>query len=190
VTSEGKIRYLGLSEASAQTLRRACKVHHIAAHQIEYSPFALDFEADVIPVARELGIATVAYSPIGRGFLTGQIKKPEDLPIFHQNVPRFAADNFPKIMTLVSKFEEVAKAHGKSPAQICLAWLLAQGDDIVPIPGTRGQKYLDENTSAGEIKLSSEDLKALREAADATKLSGTRYPEVWSKELMGETPEL
>lgn len=165
-------------------------MHQIAAHQIEYNPFTLEFEPEVIPVARELGVATIAYSPIGRGFLTGQIKTLDDLAMFHKSVPKYSADNFPKIMDLVSKFQEVATAHGKSPAQISLAWLLAQGDDIIPIPGTRGQKYLDENTSAAEVKLSDAELKALREAADATVLSGSRYPEVWAKELMGDTPEL
>lgn len=181
-----------MSEVSAATLRRACKVHPIAAHQIEYNPFTLEVESDVLPAARELGVTTVAYSPIGRGFLTGQIKSLDDLPEmgFHRNTPKYSRENFAKIMTLVSKFEEVAKAHGKSPAQISIAWLLAQGDDIIPIPGTRGKKYLDENTSASEIKLSDEEVKALREAADATVLPGARYPEAWAGVLDGNTPEL
>jgi aryl-alcohol dehydrogenase-like predicted oxidoreductase len=141
-------------------------------------------------VARELGVATVAYSPIGRGFLTGQIKKLEDLNMFLKNTPKYSPENFPKIMELVKKFEEVAKAHKKTPSQISLAWLLAQGEDVIPIPGTRGQKYLDENTAASEIKLSDEELRVLRKAADATVLDGSRYPEMWANVLMGETPEL
>lgn len=146
----------------------------------------------MLPASRELGVTTVAYSPIGRGFLTGQIRSLDDLPEmgFHRNTPKYSAENFPKIMTLVGKFEEVAKAHGKSPAQISLAWLLAQGDDIIPIPGTRGQKYLDENTAAADIKLSEKEVKVLREAADATVLPGARYPEMWAGVLDGNTPEL
>lgn len=177
---------------SAKTLRRACKIHQIAAVQLEYSPFTLECESEILPVARDLGVATVAYSPIGRGFLTGQIKSLDDLPEmgFHRNTPKYSEQNFPKIMELVSKFEEVAKAHDKSPAQICLAWLLAQGDDVIPIPGTRGAKYLNENTSAANIKLSDEEITGVREAADATVLPGTRYPEIWASVLLGDTPEL
>lgn len=167
-------------------------MHPIAAHQIEYNPFTLEVEPEILPASRELGVTTVAYSPIGRGFLTGQIKSLDDLPEigFHRATPKYSKENFPKLMNLVSKFEEVAKAHGKSPAQISIAWLLSQGDDIIPIPGTRGKKYLDENTSAAEIKLTDQEIKTLREAADATVLPGARYPEMWADALIGDTPEL
>ncbi|ETN44937.1 uncharacterized protein HMPREF1541_09812 [Cyphellophora europaea CBS 101466] len=191
--NEGKITHLGLSEVSATTLRRANAVHQIAAHQIEYNPFTLEPEADVIATARALGIATVAYSPMGRGFLTGQIKSLDDLPAmgFHRLTPKYNdPENFQRIMALVRKFEEVGRKHGKSPAQVCLAWLLRQGEDIVPIPGTRGVKYLEENTAAAELVLSDEEVRALREAADATVLPGLRYPAAWAEALNGDTPEL
>ena len=188
--SEGKIKHIGLSEASASTLRRASAIHPITAHQIEYSPFTLLPTEDLLPVHRELGIATVAYSPIGRGFLTGQIKSLDDLPEtdFRRAVPRNAGENWTKIQDLISKFEEVAKAHGATPAQVGLTWLVAQGEDIFPIPGTNKEKYLEENTKAAELKLSKEEIELLRAAAEATKLDGDRYPAIMA--FSGDTPPL
>lgn len=177
--SQGKIRHLGLSEVSPSTLRRACAVHQIAAVQVEYNPFVLEIESnDLLRTSRELGVATVAYSPVGRGFLTGQIKSLDDLPDndFRKISPKYTPENFAKIMDLVHKFEAVAKNHGVSPAQVSIAWLMAQGEDIIPIPGTRTIKYLDQNTSAGSLKLKEAEVKALREAADATEVPGDRYP--------------
>jgi len=172
---------LGLSEVSASTLRRACAVHHIAALQVEYSPFCLDIESpttDLLRTCRELGVAVVAYSPVGRGFLTGQIKSVFDLPEndFRRVTPKYAPENFPKIMALTAQFEKIAKERGKTSAQICIAWLLAQGDDIIPIPGTRTIKYLDDNTNAAKIELTAEEVKELREAAENAEIHGDRYP--------------
>ncbi|KAK3385892.1 NADP-dependent oxidoreductase domain-containing protein [Podospora didyma] len=181
--NEGKIKYLGLSEVSAATIRRAHAVHPIAAYQVEYSPFCLDIEkpeTNVLETCRELGITVVAYSPIGRGLLTGQIKSYDDLPeddFFRRHTPKYSRENFPKILELVTKFDAVAKVHNATAAQVCLAWLLAQGDDIIPIPGTRTIKYLDENAGALKTQLTPEEVKELRRAAEETDIPGTRYPE-------------
>lgn len=179
--SEGKIRYLGLSEVSAATLRRAHAVHPISAYQIEYSPFSLEIESEklgVLATCRELGIAVIAYSPIGRGLLTGQVKSYADLEAgdFRKMIPRFSAENFPKIMALADKFRAVADRHGCNTSQVCLAWVLAQGDDIIPIPGTKTPKYLDMNHEAAHIVLTAEELSELRRAAEETEVPGDRYP--------------
>ncbi|KAL1839750.1 hypothetical protein VTK73DRAFT_3931 [Phialemonium thermophilum] len=176
---EGKIRYLGLSEVSADTIRRAHAVHPITAVQVEYSLFTLDIEkARVLQTCRELGIAVVAYSPVGRGLLTGQVRSYDDLGPndWRRHVPKYAAENFPKILALVDKINRVAQAHGCTNAQVCLAWLLAQGDDVFPIPGTRTPSHLDENVQAASIKLTDDEVRELRRYAEETELIGDRYP--------------
>ena len=180
LVKEGKIRYLGLSEASPDTLRRATKVHPITALQTEYSLWTRDPESNgVLSTCRELGIGFVAYSPLGRGFLTGQFKRFEDLAPddYRRNSPRFQGANFQKNLDLVRKVEEIAKEKGCTPSQLALAWVMALGNDIVPIPGTKRRKYLEENAAASEIKLSHEDLARLDEVFPQHAASGDRYPE-------------
>ena len=179
LVKEGKVRYLGLSEASAKTLRRAMKVHPIAALQTEYSLWTRDPEDEILAVTRELGIAFVAYSPLGRGFLTGQIKRFEDFAPddYRRNSPRFQGENFQKNLDLVERVEAIAKEKACSPGQLALAWLLAQGQDIIPIPGTKRRKYLEENAGALNIKLSQRDLKRIDEVAPHGAAAGQRYPE-------------
>src|ERR1700752_1953992 len=176
---EGKIRYIGLSEASVQTLRRAEKVHPIAALQTEYSLWTRDPENGVLATCRELGIGFVAYSPLGRGFLTGQFRRFEDLPAddYRRFSPRFQGENFQRNLDLVTKVEEIAKEKGCKPSQLALAWVLAQGNDIVPIPGTKRRKYLEENAAAVEIRLSQEDLARLDEVFPKDAAAGQRYPQ-------------
>jgi aryl-alcohol dehydrogenase-like predicted oxidoreductase len=176
---EGKVRYLGLSEASPQTLRRAAKVHPITALQTEYSLWTRDPEDEVLPTCRELGIGFVAYSPLGRGFLTGRFKSFEDLPAddYRRNSPRFQGENFQKNLDLVRRVEEMAKQKGCKPSQLALAWVLAQGDDIVPIPGTKRRKYLEENVGAINIQLTPEDLRRIDEVFPRDATAGARYPE-------------
>lgn len=181
LNSEGKIRHLGLSEVSASTIRRAHAVHPIAAVQVEYSLFCLDIESpqyDVLKTCRELGITVVAYSPVGRGLLTGQIKSFDDLPEhdFRRLTPKYSRENFPTILKLVAEVDAIAKVHNCTPAQVCLAWLLAQGEEVIPIPGTRTIEYLEENTAAVDVRLTGEEIKKLRAAAEATELPGDRYP--------------
>ena len=175
----GKVRYLGLSEASAATIRRAHKVYPIAALQTEYSLWTRDPEDEILATTRELGIAFVAYSPLGRGFLTGQIKRFEDFAPddYRRNSPRFQGENFQKNLDLVARVEAIAKEKGCTPGQLALAWLLAQGQDIIPIPGTKRRKYLEENAGALNIKLSQRDLKRIDELAPHGAASGPRYPE-------------
>ena len=175
----GKVRYLGLSEASAATIRRANAVHPIAALQSEYSLWTRDPEDEVLQATRELGIALVAYSPLGRGFLTGQLRKFEDLEAgdYRRNSPRFQGENFQKNIDLVSRVESIAKEKNCTPGQLALAWLLAQGKDIIPIPGTKRRKYLEENAGALSVKLSPEDLRRIDEVAPKGAASGQRYPE-------------
>ena len=177
---EGKVRYLGLSEASPDTLRRAMKVHPITALQTEYSLWTRDPESNgVLSTCRELGIGFVAYSPLGRGFLTGQFKRFEDLAPddYRRNSPRFQGANFQKNLDLVSKVAEISKEKGCKPSQLALAWVMALGNDIVPIPGTKRRKYLEENAAASEIRLSQEDLARLDEVFPKDAASGDRYPE-------------
>jgi aryl-alcohol dehydrogenase-like predicted oxidoreductase len=175
----GKVRYLGLSEASAATIRRANAVHPIAALQSEYSLWTRDLEDEVLQTTRELGIALVAYSPLGRGFLTGQIRKFEDLEAddYRRNSPRFQGENFQKNIDLVARVEAIAKEKNCTPGQLALAWLLAQGKDIIPIPGTKRRKYLEENAGALGVKLSANDLKRIDDAAPKGAASGPRYPQ-------------
>jgi aryl-alcohol dehydrogenase-like predicted oxidoreductase len=180
LVKQGKIRYLGLSEASPNTLRRAAKVHPIAALQTEYSLWTRDPENNgVLAACRELGIGFVAYSPLGRGFLTGQFRKFEDLPAddYRRNSPRFQGENFQKNLDLVRRVEDIAREKGCHPSQLALAWVLAQGADIVPIPGTKRRKYLEENVAALNVKLAPEDLRRIDEVFPPEAAAGGRYPE-------------
>lgn len=179
--SEGKIKYLGLSECSAATLRRAHAVHPISAYQVEYSPFALDIESkttDVLNTCRELGITVIAYSPIGRGILSGQIQSPADLPEgdFRLMLPKYSQENFPKILELVKGLKGIAEAHNSTTAQVALAWVLAQGSDIIPIPGTKSTARMDENAAASQLKLSDKEVQQVRELIKRTEVIGDRYP--------------
>ncbi|MFY9904316.1 MAG: aldo/keto reductase [Terriglobales bacterium] len=175
----GKIRHIGLSEAAVGTLRRAIKIHAIAALQTEYSLWTRDPEDEILAACRELGIGFVAYSPLSRGFLTGQLKTFEDLAEddYRRFSPRFQGENFQKNLDLVKEVEEMAREKKCKPSQLALAWALAQGDDIVPIPGTKRRKYLEENAGAVDVKLTSEDLRRLREVFPAGVAAGLRYPE-------------
>ena len=176
---EGKIRFLGLSEAAPRTIRAAHATHPITAVQTELSLWSRDSEADVLPTVRELGIGYVAYSPLGRGFLTGQITSPNDFPEddFRRFHPRFTGENFEKNMQLVREVEAIAGEKGCTTAQLALAWVLAQGNDIVPIPGTKRRRYLDENIDALDVKLSDEDLRRLDEILPPGAAAGERYHE-------------
>ncbi|MDT7604833.1 MAG: hypothetical protein QOF61_2830 [Acidobacteriota bacterium] len=179
LVEEGKVRHLGLSEAAPETIRRAHAVHTIAALQTEYSLWTRDVEAEILPTCRELGIGFVAYSPLGRGFLTGQFKRPEDIPEgdYRRNAPRFQGENFEHNIRLVERVTEIAAAKGASPAQVALAWVLAQGEDVVPIPGTKRRKYLEENARAAEIDLTRDELRRINEIARPGVAAGARYPE-------------
>lgn len=175
---QGKVRYLGLSEAGPDTIRRAHAVHPISALQTEYSLWSRDPEDDILPLCRELSIGFVAYSPLGRGFLTGRFKTPEDLPAddYRRHSPRFQGENFRKNLDLVRRIEDLARAKGGTPSQLALAWLLAQGEDIVPIPGTKQRKYLEENAGALRITLTRADLASIEAMAPKGVASGSRYP--------------
>ncbi|KAL9084760.1 MAG: hypothetical protein Q9159_005045 [Coniocarpon cinnabarinum] len=191
--NEGKFKYLGLSECSADTLRRAHKVHPISAVQIEYSPFSLDIEnpqIDVLRTARELGIAVVAYSPVGRGMVTGTIKSRADIPEgdFRLMAPRFSEENFANNLKLVEKIHALAQKKGVTPSQLTLAWLLAQGDDVIPIPGTTQIDRLHENLNALKIKLTKEEEREIRQACENAEIKGERYPNTAG--LFGSTPPL
>ena len=177
LVKEGKVRYLGLSEASPATIRRAHKVHPITALQTEYSLWERHVEGEILPTVRELGIGFVPYSPLGRGFLTGSIKKFDDLAAddWRRNNPRFQGENFARNLDLVAKVEELARAKGCTPAELALAWLLAQGPDVVPIPGSTRAERVEENAGAIHVRLSREDLAALD--AIAPSVAGERYPE-------------
>lgn len=180
LVEEGKIRHIGLSEASAETLRKASAVHPITALQSEYSLWTRDPEENgVLAACRELGIGLVPYSPLGRGFLSGQIKKFEDLAEddYRRNSPRFQGENFDKNLQLVRKVEDIANKKGVTASQLALAWVLAQGQDIVPIPGTKRRKYLEQNAAAAEIILSQEELAELGDIFPPNAASGARYPE-------------
>ena len=175
----GKVRYLGLSEASPKTIRRAHKVHAISALQTEYSLWTRDPEDEIIPTCRELGIGFVPYSPLGRGFLTGQFKRFEDLAPedWRRQSPRFQGDNFQKNLELVSRIEEIANEKGCTPAQLALAWVLVQGHDVVPIPGTRRRANLEQNLAAIHVNLKREDLVRIDQVVPVGAAAGMRYPE-------------
>ncbi len=182
---EGKVRYLGLSEAGAETIRRAHAVHPITALQSEYSLWTRDPEAEVLGVCRELGIGFVPYSPLGRGFLTGKIQKPEDIPQddYRRTTPRFQGENFERNLDIVKRVEEFSREKRCTPAQLALAWVLAQGDFIVPIPGTKRRKYLQENIGALDVDLTSDDLDRIDKVAPKDAFAGSRYPEAMMKLL-------
>ena len=175
LVSEGKVRHLGMSEASAETLRRAHAVHPITALQTEYSLWTRDVEAEILPTCRELGIGFVAYSPLGRGFLSGRFKTPEDLDAddFRRHGPRFQGEALEQNQRLASKVEELAAAKGCTAGQLALAWVLAQGEDIVPIPGTKRRRYLEENLAAAQVELSADDLARID--AELPAAAGDRY---------------
>ncbi|HST55053.1 MAG TPA: aldo/keto reductase [Solirubrobacteraceae bacterium] len=177
LVSAGKVRHLGLSEASPETIRRAHAIHPIAALQTEYSLWTRDPEDQILDTVRELGIGFVAYSPLGRGFLSGQYKRPEDLPEddFRRHSPRFQGENFQRNLELVQRVEQIASAKGVTAGQLALAWVLHQGEDIVPIPGTKRRAYLDENVVAAEITLSEDELARIDEAAPVGAAAGPRY---------------
>ncbi len=179
----GKVKHLGLSEASPATIRRAHKIHAISALQTEYSLWSRDPEGELLQTVRELGIGFVPYSPLGRGFLAGAITKPEDLAAddWRHNNPRFQGDNFAKNLKLVEQVKQLATAKSCTPSQLALAWVLAQGEDIVPIPGTKRRKYLDENIGALDVTLTSDDLAAIDRIMPPGAVAGTRYPEAGLK---------
>jgi aryl-alcohol dehydrogenase-like predicted oxidoreductase len=179
LVKEGKIRHIGLSEASAATLRRAVKEHPIAALQTEYSLWTRDPEEEMLATCRELGVGFVAYSPLGRGFLTGQLQRFEDLAAddYRRFSPRFQGENFQKNLNLVKEVEEMAREKKCQPSQLALAWVLAQGDEVVPIPGTKRRKYLEENAAAVNLNLTSDDLRQLGEVFPSGAAAGLRYPE-------------
>jgi aryl-alcohol dehydrogenase-like predicted oxidoreductase len=179
LVTAGKVRHLGMSEAAPATIRRANTVHPITALQSEYSLWSRDVEAEILPTCRELGIGFVPYSPLGRGFLTGRFRGFEDLPAddFRRSQPRFQGANFQKNLDLVSHIERAAKQKQCTPSQLALAWLLAQGDDLVPIPGTKRVKYLEENVGALDVKLTKEDLRRIDEIAPQGVAAGNRYPD-------------
>ena len=179
LVEQGKVRYLGLSEAGPATIRRAHRVHPITALQSEYSLWSRDVEDEVLDVCRELGIGFVAYSPLGRGFLTGRFKTFDDLPEddYRRNHPRFQGENFQKNLDLVKRVEEIAAEKGCTPAQLALAWVLAQGEDIVPIPGTKRRQYLEENIGALDVRLTEDDLRRIEAVFPKGATAGARYPE-------------
>jgi len=192
----GKIRNIGLSECSASTLRRAHAVHPIAALQVEYSPFTLDIEfpeVGLLETARELGVTIVAYSPLGRGLLTGQITSPDQFSDddFRKMIPRYSKENFPRILALVDGLKQVGEAHGATSGQVTLAWLLAQGHDVIPIPGTTKIKYLKENVGGASLSLCTDEIAAVRRMAENAELANTqRYPPGMQEQLYADTPEL
>jgi len=184
---EGKVRFLGLSEAAPATIRRGNEEHPISALQTEYSLWSRDPEDEVLPLCRELGVGFVAYSPLGRGFLTGRFRTFEDLPEddYRHNQPRFQGENFQRNLDLVQKVEEIARQKGCSPAQLALAWLLAQGKDVVPIPGTKQRRYLEENIGALDVQLTASDLQEIEEVAPKGVAAGERYHEAGMRTING-----
>ena len=185
LVEEGKIRFIGMSEASAKTIRRANKVHQVTALQSEYSLWTRDVEKEILPTCRELGIGFVPFSPLGRGFLTGQIKDNSrfDEKDFRKDNPRFIGENFKKNLEFISRVEKMASEKGCTPAQLALAWVLAQGNDIVPIPGTKRRKYLEENIAALDIKLTADELSRINEIAPPGIAAGERYNEEMMKAI-------
>jgi aryl-alcohol dehydrogenase-like predicted oxidoreductase len=184
---QGKVRFLGLSEAAPETIRRATREYPIAALQTEYSLWTRDPEDEILPLCRELGIGFVAYSPLGRGFLTGRFRKFEDLPEddYRRNSPRFQGENFQRNLDLVERVEELARRKKCTPAQLALAWLLAQGEDIVPIPGTKQRRYLEQNVAALGVDLTAGDLEEIDEVAPKGAAAGGRYPEAGMRTVNG-----
>jgi aryl-alcohol dehydrogenase-like predicted oxidoreductase len=187
LVGEGKVRFLGLSEAAPATIRRAQREYSIAALQTEYSLWTRDPEDEILPLCRELGIGFVAYSPLGRGFLTGRFRTFEDLPEddYRRNSPRFQGENFQRNLDLVSRVEEIARRKNCTPAQLALAWLLAQGDDIVPIPGTKQRRYLEQNVAALDVELTRGDLGEIEELAPKGVAAGERYHEAGMRTVNG-----
>jgi aryl-alcohol dehydrogenase-like predicted oxidoreductase len=184
---QGKVRFLGLSEAAPETIRRANREYAIAALQTEYSLWTRDPEDEILPLCRELGIGFVAYSPLGRGFLTGRFRKFDDLPEddYRRNSPRFQGENFQRNLDLVERVEELARRKKCTPAQLALAWLLAQGDDVVPIPGTKQRRYLEQNVAALGVDLTAGDLEEIDEVAPKGVAAGGRYPEAGMRTVNG-----
>lgn len=185
LVEEGKVRFIGLSEAGADTLRRGHKVHPITALQSEYSLWTRDPEDEMLSNCRDLGVGFVAYSPLGRGFLTGRFKRFEDLPAddYRRNSPRFQGENFQKNLELVKRIEQIAREKDCTPAQLVLAWVLAQGEDIVPIPGTKKRKYLEENIGALDVELTATDLDRIEEVFPRHAAAGARYPEAMMRRV-------
>jgi aryl-alcohol dehydrogenase-like predicted oxidoreductase len=185
LVTEGKVRYIGLSEASAETIRRGHAVHPITAVQSEWSLWSRDIEERVVPALRELGIGIVAYSPLGRGFLTGEIKSPEDLAPddFRRHNPRFQGENFERNLLLVEAVQKMAAAKNITPAQLALAWVMSRGNDVVPIPGTKRRKYLEDNAGAADVQLTTEHLKTLDAFFSEHTPAGDRYPDMRSVEI-------
>ncbi|KIK64240.1 hypothetical protein GYMLUDRAFT_40526 [Collybiopsis luxurians FD-317 M1] len=195
LVKEGKVKYLGLSECSADDLRRAHAVHPIAALQIEYSPLVLDIESDttnLLKTARELGVTIVAYSPLARGLITGQYKSPDDFEKddFRRTIPKYQTENFPKILNVVEKLKAVGEKHNATAGQVTLAWILAQGDDFVVIPGTKKIKYVNENMGAADVNLSSDEIAAVRKIAEESDIPGTRYSAAGMQIVLANTPPL
>lgn len=182
LVQQGKVRYIGISEAAPATIRRAASVHPISALQSEYSLWSRDPEDEILPTVRELGIGFVAYSPLGRGFLSGNITSPDDFAAddYRRNAPRFQGENFDKNLQLVARVKEIAAEKGVIPGQLAIAWLLAQGDDIVPIPGTKRRTYLEENVAAVDITLTQAELERINEVAPKNIAAGDRYADMSS----------
>lgn len=183
LVAKGVVRYIGLSEASVASIQKAAAVHLITALQIEYSLWTRDIEAEVLPTLRELGIGLVAYSPLSRGFLSGQFKKPEDITDNRKNMPRFQGENFNKNVELVEKIKTLADQKGCTPSQLAIAWVLAQGEDIITIPGTKRVRYLEENIASENVQLTKEDLQSIEAIMPAGIAAGSRYPEMFMKAL-------
>jgi len=197
LVKEGKVKYLGLSEAPPNTIRRALTVHPISALQVEFSPFALTLEqpGGALEVARQFGITVVGFSPTGRGLATGRYKSPDDFGEndLRRRLPRFSAENFPYIIEVVNRLQEIAAAHNATAAQVCIAWLLAQGNDIIPIPGSKQIKYMEENWFAKDVHLSTAEIGRIRESVDATYAhlgKILRYPQPILDQTLEETPPL
>lgn len=185
LVEKGVIRYIGLSEASASSIRKAAAVHPVTALQIEYSLWSRDIEAEVLPTIRELGIGLVAYAPLSRGFLSGEFKTPADLKDNRVNMPRYQGENFYKNLELVEKIKTLAAEKGCTSSQLAIAWVLAQGEDIITIPGTKRIKYLEENIASENVQLTRKDLQEIEAMMPAGIVSGTRYPEMFMDALNG-----